>query len=170
MLLELIAVITAGFVGGGAVLIARRVVRSLPRALVPIAAGAAMLIVAIALEYSWFERTRDALPNGVIVALTHESRAPWRPWTYVRPFVDGFVAVDTNSVRKNEALPDQRMVDLAVFARWTAPTPVKAVFDCRDGRRADIGPGVTLADDGTLEGATWYDTGLDNPVTRLVCA
>jgi len=169
MLLELIAVISAGFVGGGIALLVRRMAKGLPRALVPVAAGATMLIVAIALEYSWFDRTREALPAGVEVALTHENRALWRPWTYVHPFVDGFVAVDTNAVRTNEALPDQRMVTLAVFARWTAPTPVQAVFDCREGRRADIGPGVSLGEDGALEGAAWVETGLDHPVTRIVC-
>lgn len=169
MLFELIAVISAGFVGGGAALIARRILKRLPRAAIPVAAGAAMLIVAITLEYSWFDRTREALPDSAVVALTHENRAPWRPWTYVRPYVDRFIVVDGASTRTNEAAPGQRMVDLVVFARWNAPTRVRAVFDCRDGRRADIGPGVTLGEGGTLEGATWYDTDLNHPVARAAC-
>lgn len=170
MLFELIAVLSAGFVGGGAVLLARRVYKPLPRALIPIGAGAAMLLVAIALEYAWFQRTQDALPDGVEVALTHESRAPWRPWTYLRPFVDSFVAVDTNSLREHDAAPRQRMVDLVVFTRWNAPRAIRAVFDCEEGRRADIGPGAQLSDDGTVTGAAWHETGLDHPVTARVCA
>ena len=149
MLFELIAVISAGFLGGGAVLIARRLLGRLPRGLGPVGAGLAMLAVAIALEYSWFGRTRDALPAGTVVALTHENRALWRPWTYVYPYVDGFIAVDTDSERTHAAVPDQRLVALYVFGRWTAPTRVRAVFDCREGRRADIGSEVTFSDDGT---------------------
>lgn len=169
MIYELIASVTAGFVGGGVALIARNLIRTLPRWSIPVAAGSAMLIVAIALEYSWFGRTKDTLPAGVEVALTRESRAPWRPWTYVHPFVDRFVAVDRASAQTHEAAPGKRMIDLLVFARWQPTSRVRAVFDCVDGRRADIVEGVTMTNDGRLDGATWHETGLDHPVTRLAC-
>ncbi|RAH97804.1 hypothetical protein DLJ53_28630 [Acuticoccus sediminis] len=169
MLFELIAVVSAGFLGGGAALMLRRTVRTLPRWLVPVAAGSAMLIVAVSLEYSWFGRTTDDLPSGVDVALTHEVRAPWRPWTYAVPYVDRFIAVDRGSIRTHDKVPDQRLADLIVFARWQAPTRVRAVFDCATGRRADLTAGVRLAEDGTLEGATWYESGRDNPVVKSVC-
>lgn len=170
MLYELIAVVAAGFLGGGLALIARRILRALPRWLIPVAAGGTMMGAAIALEYSWFERTREALPDGVEVALTNESRAPWRPWTYLAPMVDGFIAVDRRSVRTHEGAPDLRMVGLVAFARWTPPQRIAVVLDCKDERRADLVAGVALTDDGRLEGATWYEMGLDHPVTRLTCA
>ncbi|MEM8852196.1 MAG: hypothetical protein AAGD34_00760 [Pseudomonadota bacterium] len=170
MLYELVATIAAGFLGAGVALIARRMVRSLPRWLVPIGAGSAMLIVAIALEYSWFDRTRAGLPDGVEVAMTRDNRAFWRPWTYLYAFVDGFIAVDKGSTRNHANVPQNRMVDIIVFARWQPPTRVRAVFDCDAGRRADIVEGVTLADDGAINGARWVDTGLDHPVTRMACA
>lgn len=169
MLYELIATIAAGFIGGGVALLARRLIRSLPRWLVPVCAGSAMLIVAVSLEYSWFDRTIDTLPDGVEVALTRESRAPWRPWTYLYPLVDRFVAIDLASTLTHEAAPARRMTDLFVFARWTPPARVRAVFDCEAGRRADLVEGVRLASDGRLKGAVWHDMGLDHPVTRLAC-
>lgn len=170
MLFELIAVVAAGFMGGGVASVARRVAKGLPRWTVPFAAGGAMMIVAVSLEYSWFSRTAQSLPDGVEVALTHESRAPWRPWTYVAPFVDRFIAVDRASVRTHEAAPDLRMVDLVAFARWSAPQRLGVVLDCEDGRRADLVPGVTFGEDGRIEGATWHEMGPDHPVTRIACA
>lgn len=169
MLFELIAVITAGFLSAGLVLIGRRAVRAVPRWLVPVAAGAAMIVVAVSLEYSWYERTRDSLPEGIEVALTRENQAPWRPWTYLRPFVDRFIAVDRASVRTHEAAPELRMVDLVAFARWSPPQRLAVVVDCATGRRVDLSAGVTMTEDGGLDGARWHEMGLDHPLTRVAC-
>ena len=170
MLLELLAVAFAGLAGGGVASLARRLLRALPGWLVPVAAGGAMLAVAISLEYAWFDRTRAALPPHVEVAIPRESRAPWRPWTYLAPFVDGFVAVDGRSVRTHPAKPDQRIVNLLVFGRWAPVRRVPAAFDCAAGRRADLVEGATLGPGGAIGGASWRNTGLDDPVTRLACA
>jgi hypothetical protein len=169
MLLELIAVVAAGFAAGGVALLATRLVRALPRWLAPVLAGAAMLAAAISLEYTWFSRTVEGLPDGVEVALTRESRAPWRPWTYVVPYVDGFIAIDQAGARTHAASPGRTMTDLYVFGRWAPTQRIHAMFDCVNGRRADLGPTVTLDDDGNVEGAAWHDTGLDDPVTRAAC-
>lgn len=170
MLFELIAVVVAGFAGAGIALLARRAFSLLPRWLVPLFAGAAMLATAISLEYSWYGRTVAGLPEGVEVGLAHENRAPWRPWTYAVPYVDRFIAVDRRSALTHEAAPGQRIVNLYVFGRWAPTQRVRAVFDCEAGRRADLVAGVRLAEDGAIEGATWHETGLDDPVTRAACA
>ena len=170
MLLELIAVIAAGAAAGGVALALRGLVRALPRWLVPTAAGLAMLAAAVSLEYSWVGRTAAGLPEGFEVATTRKSRAPWRPWTYVVPYVDGFIAVDRAGARTNEAAAGQRMATLYVFGRWAPTQRVRAVFDCRAGRRADLVAGVALAEDGRLEGAKWHETGPDDPLTRTACA
>ena len=55
MFLELLAVIIAGFAGAGVMmLVAKLAGNRLPRWLVPVAAGAAMLGTTISSEYSWF--------------------------------------------------------------------------------------------------------------------
>lgn len=169
MVYELIAAIAAGFAAAGCALILRRLIKDLPRWLTPVSAGAGMLGMAIFMEYGWFDRTITTLPSGIEVAMTGENRAPWRPWTYAVPFVDRFIAVDTETARTNPAVPDQKMIDILLFARWQAPQRVRSVVDCANGRRADLFPGVTFADNGTLEGAHWLDMGLDHPVTRAAC-
>lgn len=170
MLFEWLAVIVAGVAAGGVASLARRLAGTLPRVAIPVAAGGAMLLAAAALEYAWYPRTLSALPERVEVALAHESRAPWRPWTYARPYVDRFVAIDAGSVLTNPAAPDRRIADVLVFARWVPPRRVRAVFDCAGGRRADLVEGAALAEGGAVEGAAWVETGLDDPVTRLACA
>ena len=170
MLFEFLAVVVAGVGAGGVASLARRLLRGLPRWTIPAAAGAIMILAAASLEYAWYGRTAGSLPPRVEVALTHESRAPWRPWSYVRPYVDRFVAVDGGSALTHAAAPERRIVDLLVFDRWAPPRRVRAAFDCALGRRADLLDGVALAPGGAIEGAAWRDTGLDDPVTRLACA
>lgn len=170
MVFELVAVIVAGFAGaGGALLVNKLSGGRLPRWIMPVAAGGAMLAVTIANEYGWFTRTVAGLPEGLEVAQTVEDRALYRPWTYVWPFISRFVAVDTLSARTNENVPGQRMVEIYAFARWSAPTKLTVMVDCGSARRAEIVEGVRLAEDGSLEGATWRDVGPDDPIVSTVC-
>lgn len=169
MLFELIAVIVAGIAAGGVVLIVRRAIPAMPRWMMPVVAGAAMLAVSISLEYSWFQRNAAALPDGVEVATTHENRAFWRPWTYAVPYIDRFIAVDRVGMLQNPAAENQQMTSLYIFGRWTPVRRIRAVFDCKTGRRADLLPDVVLADDGVVPDSAWIVTGRDDAVTRIVC-
>ncbi len=170
MIFELIAVIAAGLAGAGVgLLLGRLTAGRLPRWWVPVLAGAAMLGVAIASEYGWYPRTRAALPAGVEVAMTVEERAPYRPWTYVAPFVSRFLAVDTGAMRSHPAAPGQRIVEVYAFARWSPTRKLAVLVDCPGGRRADLGPGAGFAEGGTVSGVTWRDVGADDPVLRAAC-
>jgi hypothetical protein len=169
VLFELIAVIVAGIAAGGVVLILRRFVPILPRWLLPVVAGAAMLTASISLEYSWFTRNAAALPDGVEVATTHENKALWRPWTYAVPYIDRFIALDRAGTLRNEAAEGQKLTSLYVFGRWMPVQRVRAVFDCTTGRRADLLPGVVLEEDGSVPETAWIQTEQGDPVTRAVC-
>lgn len=170
MFYELLAVVFAGLAAGGVASVLRRVVRAAPGWIIPLAAGGAMLLTAVSLEYAWYGRTAGALPERVAVAMTNESRVPWRPWTYVAPYVDRFVAVDRGSVLTSRSLPDQRVADVLLFARWDPPRQLRIAFDCAGNRQAVLMEGATITPEGTVEGADWRRTGPDDPVTRLVCA
>jgi len=113
--------VVLGGVSGGPVILAAAglmmtlnfiVGRRLPRALIPIAAGLAMIGMAVWSEYNWFERNRDNLPDGFEIVVTNESRAAWRPWTYVYPFTDRFIAVQPDAAMTNPAAPGQVLVEL----------------------------------------------------------
>ncbi|MGI3165004.1 hypothetical protein [Pseudooceanicola sp. 200-1SW] len=174
MFFEMIAVIVAGFAGAGlALILAKASGGRLPRWLIPVAAGAAMIAMAIFNEYDWYPRTVAGLPEGVEVVVTAEESALWRPWTLVAPFTSRFIAVDTQSLRAlpgaGEGAAPLRVIDIFAFARWQPTRALRVAVDCAGGRRADIGPEVAITDQG-LTGATFRPMGADDPVVAATCA
>ncbi len=156
MFFELIAAVVAGGFAAGVVMLLNRLVGGrLPRWLMPIAAGLAMIGYTIAMEYTWFSRTSSSLPPGVEVTDTHEADNFWRPWTYIAPVTDRFLAVDTTNIRTNDSVPHQRIADLIAFGRWQTPKVAPMVFDCDARRNAPMLDTVTLDASGAVENAQW---------------
>lgn len=164
MFLELIAVFVAGFFGAGIMMLLNWISgRRLPRWFVPLGAGSAMLIAAIASEYSWYGRAVDNLPDGLSVAQTVESRAIWRPWTYIYPLTDRFVAADTANPLKNTEQDGLYLVNLYFYGRWRTNQVVQVMVDCAGLRRAD-----PVLGDGSAP--LWRDVGPEDPIVKTVCA
>ncbi|WP_439124403.1 hypothetical protein [Marivita sp.] len=163
MFLELIAVIVAGIAGAGVMmLIARAAGGRVPKWLIPVAAGAAMLGTTISSEYSWFSRTSDALPDGLEVVQTAESTAFYRPWTYLAPYIDRFIALDTGNVRANTEDTALFMADIYFFRRWGTVQSVELMVNCDTGQRAD----PAFGDGGD---PVWRDTTAGDPIVSGVC-
>lgn len=170
MFLELFATFAIGLaIAGIAMLLNRLIGNNLPRWITPASAGAAMILFVIYSEYSWFARTSASLPTGIEIAHSVKDKAIYRPWTYLWPYTNRFIAVDHHSLKKNKNFPDQRIIDLLVYGRYAPATRIRAVFDCDQGRRADLVEGVTFKEDGSLTSATWHQTGLSDPVTKTAC-
>jgi len=163
MFLELIAVVFAGLAGAGVMLaITRLAGNRLPKWLIPVAAGAAMLGTTISSEYSWFSRTSANLPEGLEVVQSLENKAVYRPWTYLFPYTDRFVALDQPNVRANQDNPDLFLADLYFFGRWRTVRSVEVMVDCDSGQRADPALG-----DGSPP--VWRDVPADDPIVTGVC-
>jgi hypothetical protein len=163
MFLELIAVFIAGFAGAGAVMLLNRLTGGrLPRWLVPIGAGAAMLGTTISSEYNWYGRTAGGLPEGLQVAQTVQTSAAWRPWSYVFPVTERFSAVDMGNLRPNSTQDGLVMADVYFFGRWKAAQAVQILVDCPARRRADPALG-----DGSPP--VWRDVPPDDAVVTTVC-
>lgn len=163
MFLELIAVFVAGFAGAGLMLLLARITGNrLPRWIIPLGAGAAMMATAISNEYSWYSRTASNLPEGLVVADTVQSSALWRPWSLVFPMTTRFVAVDTSALRPNSQTEGLYMADLYFFGRWQTVQAVEVMADCPGGRRADPALG-----DGSPP--VWRAVGPQDPILRAVC-
>ncbi len=170
MFLELIATFAIGFAGAGLALFANVLSgKRLPRWIIPVMAGGAMISFTIFNEYTWFHRTANALPEGIVIAKKVEQKMLYRPWTYAAPYIDRFIAIDRLSLKQNEKFPNQRILDLLIYGRWAPTSRIRAIFDCTTGKRADFTEGVKFGDDGSLIGAIWYDTGLNHPVTKAAC-
>lgn len=170
MLFELIATFAAGFMAAGVVLIVNLTFKGLlPKWVMPVCAGLAMIGYTIWSEYSWFDRVTNALPGGLEVAASTEDSAFWRPWTYLYPMTERFVAVDSASLQMHPEAPEKRIVTLYFYARWTAPQPVPVAFDCAQGRRALLTEDVTLTETGKVDGADWEQVAEDDAVFAMVC-
>lgn len=171
MFIELIATIFAGIACAGVMLLLTRTVgRRLPKWLVPVAAGAGMLVVIISNEYTWFSRTVAQLPDGMNVAMTVEEKSWLRPWTRIWPYTKRFVAVDTGTARTNENLPDQKIADLYFFGRWSPVNQTPMLFDCAVAQSALLIDGATFAQDGSITDADWQTIPADDPILKTVCA
>lgn len=170
MLLELIAAVAAGFAGAGIGLVLRHLsAGKLPRFFIPAMAGVAMLGFMIWTEYTWFSRTAETLPQEVVVLSSHSEQAAWRPWTYLHPLVTRFAAVDPLSIRRNDKVPGQLMLDVLLFARHAPAAKLPVLIDCVGRRRADIVDGMQFDDDGAVVGADWMPVSSNDPLTAAVC-
>jgi len=171
MFLELIATFVLGVGVAGIALIIVKITRGrLPSWVVPASAGLAMIGFSIWSEYSWFARTAGDLPDPVVVAWTNRESAPWKPWTYALPQTTRFVAVDTGTIRTNDALPGQRMVDLYLMGRWAPGRQVRVVLDCHGARRADLIENVAMDETGAVDPAAWVQMDPSDPVLSTACS
>ncbi|MEO0486830.1 MAG: hypothetical protein AAF092_13070 [Pseudomonadota bacterium] len=170
MFLELIATVVAGFACFGvAMLLNITTGRRLPKWLMPVAAGAGMIAMTISNEYTWYDRTAGELPDGIEVAQTVEERSWLRPWTQIWPYTKRFVAVDTGTARQNAAQPDQRLVDLYFFGRWSPVNQAPMLFDCAGARSALLIDGAEFGDDGAVLNADWQAMAAGDPVLAVAC-
>ncbi|MCB1358100.1 MAG: hypothetical protein KDK53_16970 [Maritimibacter sp.] len=170
MFWELIATLVAGVAAAGVVLALGKLLRGrLPKWLMPVAAGAAMIAMTIYNEYGWFPRTQTGFPEGLEIVETVESRAWYRPWTYVAPYVERFVAVDTVTVRTHPAQPDQKLADVYLFGRWAPVHKLPVLVDCAGWRRAALADGIGFEDDGSVTGADWVGATEADGILATLC-
>lgn len=163
MFLELIATFFAGIAAAGVIMVLNKVLGGrLPRWFVPAGAGLAMIGMTISNEYGWYPRASANLPDGVVVADTVTSQVAYRPWTYVKPYVERFVAVDVAAAKINPDFPGEKLVTLLFYGRWSPVHSVDLRVDCDGARRS-------LPGDGRGDDVIWQDVDPDDPILRTVC-
>jgi len=170
MLIELIATLALGAAVAGIVLLLSRLSASkLPRSFAPIAAAVAMIGFQVWSEYAWYDRTSSALPSGIKVTEQYSQSVPWRPWTYLLPQVNRFVAVDVETARRNPNQPGRVMAEVFLFARFMPTVTVPQLVDCKTSRRADLADGVKFGKSGEVLDPGWTEAGADDPLLVALC-
>lgn len=102
MIWTLVAIVFSGLGAAGIALMLRKLSRNkLPKWIIPVFAGAAMLAYQISYEYSWYEHQRQLQPEGALVVATESIPSAWRPWTFHIPMVTAFTILDTRNIVKN---------------------------------------------------------------------
>ncbi|WP_416191033.1 hypothetical protein [Neisseria sp. CCUG12390] len=138
MLWELIATVSAGFGAAGIALIVRTVFKKLPKWMIPAAAGLGMIGFQVFSEYTWFEHTRSRLPSETAVVAEIPETAFYKPWSYIRPQVLKFVAVDTANIETVDKERNIRRANLYFFERRMSAQTLPVWIDCGNGLQTDI--------------------------------
>ncbi len=171
VLLHLLAVFAIGFAAAGFVLLAYRLRgKRAPGVAFLTAAGAAMLGYGIWSEYTWFSRTRSALPDAVVVIEDFKVRSPLQPWTYLLPRVSRFIAVDTRQLQTNPDLPGYVLTQLILVERFEPTRTVAQIIDCRDARATGVPPDADFTAAGLPADAQWRPLAVDGPLYSAVCS
>lgn len=170
MLLEFIAMIAAAFGVAGLVLLANRLSgRRLPKWAMPAGIAATLLTFGVWSEYSWYGRVSSSLEDGLVVVATSAGGAPWRPWSYVMPVTDRFVAVDTGRMVPHATAEGQRFLNAYWFARW-APTRVATLMvDCPGRRGIELPPGADFPVEAMPPEDNWQPLPANDPILEAAC-
>lgn len=130
MFWEIIATVMSGFLFAGLVLPLRLIFKQLPKWIVPAAAGIGMIAFQVYSEYSWADDTIAKLPEGAVVVATVPSSSWYRPWSYPKPQVLQFVALDKTSIKTSPDSPTSKQAMLYFFERRAATQTLPVSVDC----------------------------------------
>lgn len=170
MLWSLVATFVGGFAGGGVGLILYKLSRGrLPKGIIPVAAGIAMMITTVAQEYAWYPNNLANMSPQTVVLVEREQQAWWQPWTYVTPRVSGFVAYIPEEVRETAEGTGIFVVQTQLRERWQ-PAIIKPILvDCGASARAELFASTEIDDQGAVENAAWLAVEPDDPILAAIC-
>jgi hypothetical protein len=155
MALELLGSFFVALTVGLLVWALRKKVPAIPGWATPTLAGVGLIVTAIYMEYTWFDRVTRALPPAFVVANPETTTSPLRPWTFVVPLVTRFTAIDGSKLARHPVRDDLIVAPVFGFARWQNPQNALMVFDCAANRRVPVTEGMEIDTNGTLTGAEW---------------
>ncbi|MEO1200110.1 MAG: hypothetical protein AAFX39_12900 [Pseudomonadota bacterium] len=164
----------AAFIGGVLLAIfifgfARLIRWKAPGWIYPAAVGVGMIGMNAYLEYTWYPRTVEALPEALVVIDELTYSGGLQPWTLVIPRINAVIVLDQTAVRSNPAMEGVVLVDLFLIARLNPVERSTQLIDCAAGRRAHIDETVEADTDGIPIDPDWQEMGPEDPVRLRVC-
>lgn len=130
MLWEFIATLLVGFAAAGIALSLRLFIKQLPKWVIPSFAGLGMLAFVIYSEYNWYNQIVSRLPNETVVVASVPHTAFYKPWSYIRPQILQFVALDKSSVVNIDE--STKLVNLYFFERHMKTQTLAIKVDCNN--------------------------------------
>ncbi|CCQ72683.1 hypothetical protein [Magnetospira sp. QH-2] len=144
--------------------------RKPPRYVLPLVAGATALFYSIWDEYTWYDRTVAKLPGHIQVVESFETTGFWQPWTYYKPRINRFLALDKAQTRRNEKLPGLVMTEVILVKKLEATRIVNQLVDCRKAQFMDIAVSTSFDPDGRPTNPEWRAIEPDNSLFLAACA
>ncbi len=170
MFWTLLAAFVAGVAGAGVGLALRHLTRKrLPKGIIPICAGLAMIVATVSQEYGWYPNVLRTMPEDTIVISERRQQAWYQPWTFVEPWVRGFISFSPAETVETATGSGILVVQLRRQERWQPQMILPSLIDCDLGRRAEIRTDTEFADDGVPVNAPWIDAATDDPILQSVC-
>ncbi len=175
MIYEFIATITAGFGMAGIAMIIRHLTKfagiSTPKWLIPIFAAIGMLGFQIHQEYNWQQQQIDRLPEQVKVVKTVEGQVWYRPWSYLKPQVIRFMAVETGkplSPDINPTTEDIRGSNIYLFERRMSTKIIPQLVNCQQPAITSL-TGSTPLTTANFQQLQWQLLAADDEIVQVVC-
>lgn len=170
MFWTLLTVIIAGLAGGGIGLALRHLSRKrLPQGVVPVAAGLCMILATIGQEYGWYDGVRRTMPEDLVVISTREQQSWYQPWTFVQPWVRGFISYSPSETVETAAGSGLLAVQLRLQERWQPQMVRPALVDCANNRWTDLTASMQFTETGHPVEAIWREDQGEDPILRAVC-
>lgn len=170
MFWALLTALVAAFAGAGIALVLRHFTgKRLPKGIIPIGAGLGMLVSTVALEYGWYDSVVASMSDDLVVISEREQQAWYQPWTYVRPWVRGFIAYSPSETVETGENSGILVVQMRRQERWQPEIVVPNIVDCDGARRAEILPDTEFSDTGDVTNAAWRDVGAEDPIIQAIC-
>lgn len=170
MFWSLLTAIVAAFAGAGIGLMLRHLSgKRLPQTVIPVSAGIAMLVATVALEYQWSDSVLSTMAPDTVVISERDQQAWYQPWTFVQPWVRGFIGFSPDEVTETAESSGILVVQLRRQERWQPQMVLPILVDCSGSRRADVRPETEFDEDGRPINAAWRDVSADDPIVSSVC-
>lgn len=170
MFWTLITVFIAGFAGAGIGFLLRKLTRrKLPKGIVPICAGLAMIAAAVGQEYGWYDAVRGTMAEDLVVVSKREQQSWYQPWTFVQPWVRGFIGYSPAETVETAPGSGIRVVQLRIQERWQPQTVMPILVDCVERRWTDLDPSVRFDAGGRPLEVTWREGDPRGPIVVAVC-
>lgn len=163
MLWEWVATLFAGLGAAGVVLSLRFFIKRLPKWSVPAAAGLGMMLFQVYSEYTWYGHAKSLLPPTAVVVAEIAETAPYKPWSYYKPQILKFVAIDRSQTAVSNDDAHLRQARLYFFERRMSAHSWPIMLDCRQGLQA------TVLEDGKLASG-WSKEAFTDRIIGVVCA
>lgn len=168
MFWHLIAAIVAGVAGAGIALALRALTRKrLPKWIIPVFAGLGMLGYTVHYEYTWFETTRERLPEGSVVVASEEGDMLWRPWTLKYPMPLVYTVLDAANAQIQDS--PQGRVGRFVLYRFEKKHLLASVTSGKYQLLCSERAMFRLNDEGQAKLDTLTELDADAPLYRAIC-
>ena len=164
MIWEFVATLSAGIGAAGIMMMIRLFIKKLPKWLVPAAAGLGMIGFQVHSEYTWFDHTRSLLPKSAVVVAEVSESAFYRPWSYVKPQVLKFVAIDSAKTVPVGESGQILQTNLYFFERRMSAQTLPILVDCQSGLQANA-----PASDQAPTKLAWGKTAYTDRIVQAIC-